>query len=207
MPGHVLRQRLDAHVDTVLKRLEEMDAPRVVQHCRHPVRAGDGGQGRHVLHLERVAAGAFEVQDARRGAQQRLQPGAVDGGRIVLGSDPHTGQHSVGECAGRAVHVIRQQQVVAGPQIGQQRRGNGSQAGAYDLTPGPALDLRHHVFQRIVGRAAHHAVDRELLQPLGPRRAPVGDGRVQYSRSTLDRRVHKAMYLRPRPPGVGQAGR
>ena len=98
VPRWIFRRRLDRHIDAVGERLEVMDAPGVVhQHldaARRAMRMRRASDRRHVLHLERMAAGAFDKHHARVRPQQRGDAGLVDFRTIECRLDAETLQHA-----------------------------------------------------------------------------------------------------------------
>ena len=154
VPGDILGQRLDGYVHPVPEGLEVVDAPGVVHQHLGSMRVRHGGQGGDVLHLEGVAARGFREHDLGVRLHEWLQARSIQRGLVVGGADAHAMQQPVAEGAGRAVAAIGHKDVVAGAQVGQQRGGDGGQAGGDDLAAGAALNLCHHVFQRMMRRVA-----------------------------------------------------
>jgi hypothetical protein len=114
MPGEVFGCRLDGYIHAVRKGLEVVDAPGVVHEHLGPSGMRRAGDGRHILHLKRVAAGAFGVDHLGVRAHQRGDAGLVDLGQVERCFDAEVVQHSGGEVAGRSVDVVGHQHVVAG---------------------------------------------------------------------------------------------
>ncbi len=216
VPGRVFGRRLDRDIDAVPERLEVMDPPGVVHHHLDApgglprramrMRMRRARDRRDVLHLEGVAARAFGVHDRGVRAQQRGDAGPVDQRIVETRLDAEPLQHALGEIARRAVDAVRHQQVVAGLQERQQRRGHRGEAGADDGAARAALDLGDDVLQRPMrGTAAQpigqHALAAHPAQPLA-----LGDGGIQHGGAAQQRRVDEAVGRLVRPPGVRQPG-
>ena len=96
--------------------------------------------------------------------------------------------------------------MVAGFEEGEQRHGDGGKAGADDLAAGAALDFRHHIFQRPMGRGTADAVGELAGEAVGAAGLAGGDIRHQQGRAAMHRRVDEAVAVGRGAAGVRQAG-
>jgi len=214
VPGWIFGRRLDRDIDAMPERLEVMDAPRVVQHHldfarnlpRAAIRMRRACDGRNILHLERVAAGAFRIDDGGIGPHQRGDAGAIDQRIVERRLDTKPFEHALGEIARWAIDAVGHQAVIAGLQKRQQRGGHRGKAGADDGAACAALDLGDDVFQRPVRRAAAKPIIQHTLAAHSRQAFALGDRRRQNGGPTQQRRVDEAVRGLVRPPGVRQPG-
>ena len=121
MAAEVFRAGLDRDIDAArMRREEQRRRPGVVHHHDRVARMRDRRDRRNVLHLERQRARRLGEHHARVRLEQAGDVRAEQ--RVVVGRlDAEALQHRVAEIARRAIDRVRDQQVVAGSQEGQQR--------------------------------------------------------------------------------------
>ncbi len=88
----------------------------------------------------------------------------------------------------------------------EQRGGDGREPRTDDLAMRAALDRRDRILQRVMGRAAHHAVDERSLELLRHRRLAVRHGRIQHGGAAQQRWIHEPMHARPGATDMRHAG-
>ena len=194
---------LDRQVDAFVEGAEiQRRAPGVVGQHHGALVVGDLGDGRDVLHLEALRARRLGEHGAGVRPEQRRDAGADQ--RVVIGGlDAHALERAVAEGAGRPVHAVGDEDVIARTDDRQERGGDRRQPGRQQGDPGAALALERGegAFQRLRGGGA--------APPVLVARA-VGDlvfrVRIKQRRGVIDGRIDKPMRKLWIAAGVDQQG-
>ena len=190
MADDVFGRRLHRDIDAVLERLEQhAGGPGIVHDHHRAGRVGGGGDRRDIGHLEGERARRFDIDDAGPVADQ---PGhtAADRGIEIGRLDPETPQEAVAEAPRRAVDIVRHQDVIAGLDEGEDGGVDRRQAGAEADRPLAALDRRHRLLQRRMGRSSVPPIGIDPgLEPPFARLAHRRHGRVRDRGGVVDGRV------------------
>ena len=154
--------------------------PGVVEDGDATLGMGGGGDGRHVLDLKGVGAGALHVYDFSIGSDQLGNAGADQ--RIVIGGlDAEPLQLRVAERARRLIGGIGHQDMVAGRGEGKEGAGDGTEAGGDGDRPVGFLEGRDGLLQRKRRRcsiaAVINGVEAVLMTGVKIRHAVEEDGR------------------------------
>jgi hypothetical protein len=149
----------------------------------------DFGDGRNVLHLEALRAGRFDEHRLRVRFEQFGDIG-TDQRIVIRRLDAHALEHAVAEVAGRPVHAVGDQDVVAAAcdrkQRGRNRRQSRRQQGDAGTTL--AFERGERLFERFRGGGAAAAV----LIARAVRHLILGGG-IKHGRGVIDRRIDEAV--------------
>ena len=161
---------LDRYVGAVRERLEiERRRPRVVQNDNSAARMRRLGDGRNVLHLEGLRAWRLGEHHFGVVGDELVDAGADQ--RIVIGGfDAEPLQHVVAEAPGGAIDAVGDQDLVTGRHEGEQRRGDGREAGGRQQRGVAAFELGDRLFERPDRGRAEPAIGEVLI--VGLQRSP-----------------------------------
>ena len=194
MAADIFCGRVERHVDAVLEGAEQVGRPPGVIHDDlGAVTVRDGGDRRHVLHLEGQGARRLDIDDLCVGPHQ-LRNAVADQRIVISGLNTHAGQHPVAEIARRPISGIDHQEVVTLRQEALQRRGDRGEPGADDRGAVAALDLGQQFLEREGRRRARKAVAHDPKMRARVRPVfPLGDVFREDRRGVVDGRVDRAV--------------
>ena len=190
MAAEILGARRDRDVDAVVVRAEiERRRPGVVHDDRAAARMDRARDRRNVLDLEGERAGALDI-DGPGVRPHQVRDMRAERGIVIGGLDAELLQHAVAEPAGRLVHGVDHQEVIAGRERREQSERHGRDAGGHERDLVAALEFEQRVGQRVRGRVAAAMVAVGALD-----RAIVRDRVPQHSRAVDHRRIDEAELL------------
>ena len=194
---------LHADVDALLQRaVKQRGSPGVVVDHERAARMRDRGDRGDVGHFEglrsrRLDQHRFGVrleQSGDAGADQRIE---------IAGFDAIAGEQAVAEISRRAVGIVADQEMVAGFQHREQRRGDRRQARGRNTDAGALRALKRHqrLLQCLRGRGSAAAILE--LAAVG---VQIVRGRIKHGRAVDDRRIDESLLRLGIAPGGHQRG-
>ena len=199
----IFRCRLHADVDALLQRaVKQRRGPGVVVDHERAARMCDRGDRGDIGHFEglrsrRLDQHRFGVrleQPGDAGADQRIE---------IAGLDAIAGEQAVAEISCRAVGIVADQEMIAGFQHREQRRGDRRQARGRNPDAGALRAFKRHqrLLQRLRGRGSATAILE--LAAMG---VQIVGGRIQHGRAVDHRRIDESLLRLGIAPGSHQRG-